>query len=212
MSRTLILLAGYPATGKSTLCKKLQGIYENAAVIAPDDIKEEYWDKIGFNNAQEKATLEIAVWKTYYDRLIRYMENEQLIITDYPFSNKQKPTLKMLCELYEYQCITVRFVGNLQEIYKRSLARDLDQKRHLGHLMNHYHKGDYLENRLKADVLVSYDLLRYRCSSKGYGVFCLGTLLEVDATYVEKINYEEMIIALNNFVLQQNKNQRSWFA
>lgn len=211
MSKTLILLAGYPATGKSTLCKKLQKIYENAAVIAPDDIKEEYWDRIGFNNAQEKATLEIAVWKTYYDRLIRYMESEQLIITDYPFSNKQKPTLKLLCKLYEYQCITVRFVGDLKEIYKRSLARDLDQKRHLGHLMNHYHKGDYLENRLNADVLVSYDLLRYRCRSKGYGAFCLGTLLEVDATYVEKIDFEEIIIALNNFISQQNKNQRSWF-
>lgn len=211
MSRTLILLAGYPATGKSTLCKKLQKKYENAAVIAPDDIKEEYWDRIGFNNAQEKATLEIAVWKTYYDRLIRYMESEQLIITDYPFSNKQKPTLKLLCELYEYQCITVRFVGDLKEIYKRSLARDLDQKRHLGHLMNHYHQGDYLENRLNADVLVSYDLLRYRCRSKGYGAFCLGTLLEVDATYVEKIDFEEIIIALNNFISQQNKNQRSWF-
>lgn len=188
MGKALILLAGYPATGKSTFCKELLGRHPELPVIAPDDIKEQVWDEFGFDTAEEKVALEKLVWERYYKRLEECMLQGGAIISDYPFSDKQKPTLAKLVNRYGYHAITVRFVGDLGEIYQRSLKRDLSQGRHLGHLMNHYHKGDYLADRTKADALVTRELLERRCVENGYGSFVLGDLVEVDATNIASVD------------------------
>lgn len=210
MSRILVLLAGYPACGKSTFSKQFISHYPDAFLIAPDDIKEEYWDMVGFNNAEEKATLEHSIWKTYYARMSKLMEKEVMILTDYPFSNKQKPMLTTLTELYEYRCITVRFIGDLQLIYKRSWERDQAQTRHLGHLMNHYHKGDVLLDRSKIDVPVTLDLLTKRCVSKGYGDFVMGDLVEVDASHIEKISFENLLNEVSDHIDSHVDVPRTW--
>lgn len=210
MARVLILLAGYPACGKSTFSKHFINRYPDAVLIAPDDIKEEYWDMVGFDSAEEKATLELSVWKTYYARMAKLMEQEAMILTDYPFSNKQKPMLKTLTELYEYTCITIRFIGDLQAIFKRSWERDQAQTRHLGHLMNHYHKGDILLDRSKIDVPVTLDLLTERCISKGYGTFVMGDLIEVDATHIENISYEDLLSEVATHINACVDNPRTW--
>ena len=54
--------------------------------------------------------------------------------------------------------------------------------------MNHYHKGDYLAERTKADALVTRELLERRCVEKGYGSFVLGDLVEVDATDIASVD------------------------
>ena len=54
--------------------------------------------------------------------------------------------------------------------------------------MNHYHKGDYLADRTKADALVTRELLEHRCVEKGYGSFVLGDLVEVDATDIASVD------------------------
>lgn len=188
MGKILILLAGYPATGKSTFCRELLKRHPELPVIAPDDIKEQVWDEFGFDSAEEKAKLEKIVWERYYKELEARMSQGVALVSDYPFSDKQKPTLVKLVAKYGYHVITVRFVGDLDEIYKRSLKRDLSQERHLGHLMNHYHKGDYLAERTKADALVTRELLERRCVKKGYGSFVLGDLVEVDATDIASVD------------------------
>ena len=167
MDKVLILLAGYPATGKSTFCKRLLARHPGIPIIAPDNIKEEVWDEVGFDTEEEKASLESEVWKRYYSSVEECMEYGSAIITDYPFSEKQRPTLSKLIDRYGYRAITVRFIGDLTAIYRRSRARDLSQSRHLGHIMSHYHKGDYLRDRSKADALVSLDILKDRCIGKG---------------------------------------------
>ncbi|MEE8724127.1 MAG: AAA family ATPase [Atopobiaceae bacterium] len=188
MRKVLILLAGYPATGKSTFCKELLRRHPKLPVITPDDIKEQVWDEFGFDSAEEKAELEKVVWKRYYKKLEECMSRGEAFVSDYPFSDKQKPMLVKLVSRYDYHTITVRFVGDLAEIYKRSLKRDLSQERHLGHLMNHYHKGDYLADRTKADALVTRELLERRCVEKGYGSFVLGDLVEVDVTDIASVD------------------------
>ena len=200
MRGVLILLAGYPATGKSTFCSYLLERHPGIPVIEPDDIKEEVWDEVGYDNAEEKARLELRVWDTYYRRLADFMEMGSAVITDYPFSGKQRPTLSKLLTRYGYRAITVRFVGDLDVIYARSLARDLSQERHLGHLMNHYRKGDYLEDRSKADALVTRELLEERCVGKGYGGFVLGSLIEVDATDIASIDKEGIVDRIEELV------------
>lgn len=200
MDKVLILLAGYPATGKSTFCKRLLARHPGIPIIAPDNIKEEVWDEVGFDTEEEKASLESEVWKRYYSSVEECMEYGSAIITDYPFSEKQRPTLSKLIDRYGYRAITVRFIGDLTAIYRRSRARDLSQSRHLGHIMSHYHKGDYLRDRSKADALVSLDILKDRCIGKGYGLFQLGDLIEVDATNLSRIDNDVIIDRVDSFI------------
>lgn len=200
MDKVLILLAGYPATGKSTFCKRLLARHPGIPIIAPDNIKEEVWDEVGFDTEEEKASLESEVWKRYYSSVEECMEYGSAIITDYPFSEKQRPTLSKLIDRYGYRAITVRFIGDLTAIYRRSRARDLSQSRHLGHIMSHYHKGDYLGDRSKADALVSLDILKDRCIGKGYGLFQLGDLIEVDATNLSRIDNDVIIDRVDSFI------------
>lgn len=200
MRKVLILLAGYPATGKSTFCRSLLGRYPDIPVVVPDDIKETLWDEVGFDSAQEKEELDRQMWVCYYARIESLMGSGTPIITDYPFSDKQKPTLTELVRKHGYHPVTVRFVGDLDEIYRRSLARDLSQERHLGHLMSHYHRGDYLADRTKADSLVTRELLEERCVGKGYGKFHMGELIEVNATGEKPVNYAEIVDELERVV------------
>lgn len=203
MKNILVILAGYPATGKSTFCKGLLKLYPNAPIISPDDIKEEIWDEVGFKNAAEKADLEVTrIWPLYYKRLEKQMAAGGLVITDYPFSDKQKSFLLYECEKNNYSALTIRFVGNLQRIYQRSLSRDLSPSRHLGHLVSCYKKGDVLKNRMQADQLVTFDILKNRCISKGYGEFQLGDLIEVDATDIATVNFEGLVKQVNKYIVK----------
>ena len=60
MKQTLILLAGYPGTGKSYLAELLMKQFTGFEILSPDEIKEEFWDAYGFRNEQEKE----AGWNT----------------------------------------------------------------------------------------------------------------------------------------------------
>lgn len=206
MKKSLILLAGYPATGKTYLANKIIERHPACfAYITPDDMKEQVWDEVGFNDADDKAAVELLIWKRFYSGLAIYMEDERPIISDYPFSDKQKASLIELSERYGYNVLTVRLVGDPEVIYKRSLSRDLDPSRHLGHLVTRYHRGDVLEDRSKADGLVTMDILIDRCKHKGYDKFQLGELIEVDATDVKKIDYPALLDKIDAFLAKDGE-------
>lgn len=194
MKKTLILLAGYPATGKSDLTDRITSRHPNAfSVITPDEVKEAVWDEVGFDDAEDKARVELDIWRRYYAALEEFLAAGDQVISDYPFSAKQKDTLEDLTTRYGYQIITVRMTGDPRVIYARSLKRDLSQRRHLGHLVSRYHKGDVLEDRMQADALVTLDVFLDRCAHKGYQTFSMGHLIEVDATDVGAISYSTLL-------------------
>lgn len=189
MKNTMILLAGYPATGKSYLCSIIQKRYPQFELVSQDDLKEKLWDEYGFDNLEEKSALEMRSWNLFYDILDRKMENNKMLISDYPFSDKQKHRLGALALKNKYQIITIRLVGDIDTLYQRSRKRDLNPDRHLGHLVSRYHKGDQLENRGGADCIVTYDIFNERCKKRGYDRFELGHLIQIDVTDYEIIDY-----------------------
>ena len=74
MKKTLILIAGPPATGKTYLVNLITEIqpklYQNYYLM---NLKEDIADSKGFNNLVEKASLENIVWKAYYQAIDAYM-------------------------------------------------------------------------------------------------------------------------------------------
>lgn len=193
MKKTIVLLAGYPATGKSYLCRQILQKLPDFVVVSQDEMKEELFDRFGFDNMEEKIQIENRSWELYYETMEHHLKVGNSVISDYPFSEKQKGRIAALADAHGYQVVTYRLIGDLDVLYERSRKRDLDPGRHLSHLVSCYHKGDVLEDRTKADCLVTYDVFMDRCRNRGYGTFCLGHLIEVDVTDYKKINYEKII-------------------
>lgn len=198
MKKCLILLAGYPATGKSHMCGMILEKYPQIVTVNQDELKEQKWDEFGFNNLEEKTKTEMMAWKEYYAVLEANMSNGKSIISDYPFSDKQKGRLEELSGKYRYEVVTIRLLGDVDKLYERSRRRDLQQTRHLGHLVTCYHKGDVMEDRTTADALVTYEIFKDRCLHKGYDKFQLGHLIEVDATDFTKIDYDGILAEIGN--------------
>lgn len=200
MKKTLILLAGYPGTGKTYMCNKILEQEKDFQVISQDDMKERLWDEYGFDNIEEKTALENKSWELYYKRIEETMKNGERLISDYPFSEKQRGRLEKLCEEYGYQSVTIRLVGDLEVLFERSKQRDLDTSRHLGHVVSCYHKGDVLSDRTRGDCFVDYDIFMERCRNRGYGEFRVGKLIEVDVTDYSKIDYKKILGQLKKWL------------
>ena len=205
--KTLILVAGYPGTGKTYICNKILNKYNYFTIISQDEIKESIFDKYGYNNIEEKNILTNYSREVYYKYLENIMSKEIDIISDYPFSEKQKYLIEKLSYKYNYNVITIRLIGDLDVLYKRQRIRDLDKSRHLSHIMSKYHKGDVLKDRSKADLLLSYEEFINRCKSRGYDKFYIGNLLEVDVTNYELINYEEISNFIESNIKKANKSK-----
>lgn len=194
MKRTLILLAGPPATGKSYLISKMREVIPDFFLITPDEIKEMYADKFGFNNLKEKSELEKKVWKFYYSIIEQYMDaGKKVIVTEYPFSDKQKNKLKDLSEKYSYKVVTVRLIARFDTLWERRQARDIEVNRHLSHLMTHYKGNDELLDRTKADNHIQKAEFAAIIADRRYNEFCLGKLYEVDVTDFSKVNYNDLL-------------------
>lgn len=194
MKKYLILLAGPPATGKSYLSRLICQALPETYTVSPDELKENLADNIGYNSLQEKVELEKVVWDYYYQALELYMKiGKQFILTEYPFSYKQKPILEKLSTKYKYDIITIRLVCDFETLWNRRIQRDLSEDRHLSYILSHYHYGDTLEDRTAADQLITKEEFAEIIQARNYKHFEMGKLYEVDVTDYSKVDYEPII-------------------
>ena len=194
MKKYLILLAGPPATGKSYLSRLICQALPETYTVSPDELKENLADNIGYNSLQEKVELEKVVWDYYYQALELYMKiGKQFILTEYPFSYKQKPILEKLTTEYKYDIITIRLVCDFETLWNRRIQRDLSEDRHLSYILSHYHYGDTLEDRTAADQLITKEEFAEIIQARNYNHFEMGKLYEVDVTDYSKVDYEPII-------------------
>ena len=200
MKQTLILLAGYPGTGKSYLAELLMKQFTGFEILSPDEIKEEFWDAYGFRNEQEKEELIQKSWVEYYHRMEWKFTRGISLLSDYPFSHKQHDQLQEVCDKHHVQIITIRMIADLDVLFERQKKRDLDASRHLGHILKEYHKGIQLTSHEEADNLLDYDEFIQRGTCRGDGTFALGTTLQLDVTDFATAPYDELMIRINELL------------
>ncbi|MGM0218444.1 AAA family ATPase [Enterococcus sp. AZ126] len=199
MKKFLILLAGSPATGKTYLIQKIREQIPTLFLVTPDEGKELFADSVGFDTLVEKEQLEKKVWQFYYGVLTLYMDaGKQVIISEYPFSDKQKNKLAQLADTYKYEIITIRLVADFEVLWERRKVRDIEPDRHLSHIMTHYHFSDRLDDRSKADDLITKDTFKKIIQTRKYDQFELGEIHEFDVTDFEKVEYSGLIQYLKN--------------
>lgn len=201
MKKYLILLAGSPATGKSYLISQLMARLTSTVLITPDDIKETLADNVGFDNLTQKAELEVDVWQFYFQLLDSYMRmGKRYVLSEYPFSDKQKMKLKMFAATYQYDVVTIRLDADFETLWQRRQKRDVQLDRHLSHIMSHYHFGDELTDRSQADNHITREAFLDIVTKRAYNQFQLGKLFELDVTDFSKVDYPAFINELVEYL------------
>ncbi|MDC7954130.1 AAA family ATPase [Liquorilactobacillus mali] len=198
--KTLILLAGAPGTGKSYTGRIIMRAFPFLIYTPLDMFKEHIYDEIGFDNLEQKKVLDEEARERFYRAVGLMMSYEKQILCDYPFSYKQKPYLKSIAYKNDYQVITVRLEAPVDILYWRQRNRDQEEPRHLGHLMNHYHRDDVLESNTKFDGMPSIETFERRMKDRGYANFSLGKLLRVNVSNYSQIDYSRLVNTLEKII------------
>ena len=130
-----ILVAGPPASGKTTLAGELSALL-GLPVFAKDRIKERLFDTLGFTSRVEKVRLGEAAAAILRDSAEALMTQGLPFILEDNFEDATRPALMALLERTGYTGLTVLLTGDHQALYRRFAARDMSPERHRGHVVN----------------------------------------------------------------------------
>ncbi len=186
----IIIIAGMPASGKSTVAEKISQAFEYP-ILEKDAIKEELFDVIGFTNYAEKRRHDDAATAVLLRCTDALLKGKSSFICVNNFRPEAQSQLQDILDKNSCKCVTVFFGGDADEFYKRYVERDKKHLRHLGHvLQEHYppREGDSLD----------YTMTRQEFTEKfeqlGMADFRInGPRIEVDATRPEQIDVEQLI-------------------
>ena len=193
MAANLILMAGLPASGKSTFASyaaKELGL----PVIEKDRIKEYLFDTVGFRTYEEKTKLDIAASDIMMYTAACILERGGSVILDNNFEDRNLPHLRELVASNPCNVVTVRFAGDIRAIYGRFLARDRDPERHPGHVITTCWPQDG-KNTIDYPV-ITLEEFEAKFRRRGTFGFGMGTVIEVDATDPAALSYPDILSQL----------------
>lgn len=184
MKKMLIILAGAPAVGKSYFSHLVLEKFGNVPLLSPDTAQEMYADRFGYKNSVEKREIYNRAFELFYDMLAYNMhEGQNLILIDYPFSEKQRGRISEINDFYGYNILTVRFSADFDVLYERRKIRDISLERHPVYLTESYQFGEKISKEKREELLISKEDFRKKIEDSAYDKFVLGETVEVDTTH-----------------------------
>ena len=194
-----ILVAGMPASGKSTIAVRISESL-GIPMLSKDSIKEVLFDDLGFHSRAEKVQLGTAAMHILYYAAAQLMKVGKPFILENNFEDASIPGIMALLETHHYTAVTVRLTGDPEVIYRRFAARDLSDTRHRGHVVNDCYPeppGAPLENPTRK----SYEQFLDDIAARGYTRFqANGPMLEVDVTDLSELDFPRLMGSLTGFV------------
>lgn len=181
----LIILAGPPASGKSTVAELIIKSNPEAAYLALDNLKEFMYDELSFHNLEQKNEI-ISFSKEVYFKMIELsVNNNSLTIVDYPFGNQQQSFFDELEKKEICKILTIMHKGDLNTFYERRLSRN--ERRHPGHLLESYNKiHDYkVDNTLE----LTFEEYKLKSDSENYQTFSSGELITINTNDLLDYDY-----------------------
>ncbi len=186
----VIILAGMPATGKSTLAAKLQKKF-GYPILEKDYIKEGLFDTLGFSCYAEKRALDVASNEVLLRWMGAMIKAGQSMIIDNNFDADSAKKLGQLLADNHCKVVTVFMNGDPQVLYERYVQRDSQGLRHLGHAMQTHYPPLEGEDTTFHMTREGFDqrFLRLGMDKLSWG----GKQILVDATVLENVDADALI-------------------
>lgn len=198
----LIILAGMPATGKSTVAASLSKAF-GYPILEKDNIKEGLFDTLGFENYPRKRALDHAANEVLLRVLEAMLKAGTSLIVDNNFDTASAEKLCALLETYNPNCATIFLKGDPQVLYQRYAERDNLHKRHLGHvLQDHYppREGDSLYYTMTPE---EFDEKFFK---RGMAQFrCPGERIDVDMSDFSKVSLDDLCAQVKELLARAGK-------
>ena len=131
--RVLIVVAGPPCTGKTTLAEKIARKF-NLLLLYKDGIKETLMDSLGAENREESRKIGIATYKVLYHLFEVVMRTgNSLVIESNFYAEYDSDKLNLLIRKYEYTAIQIQCRTESKVLFERYMKRAHSSDRHSGH-------------------------------------------------------------------------------
>lgn len=179
----LILISGYPATGKSTFAKRLSE-HLGIPCFKKDTIKEALADGLGEDSKEVFAKGSAAAFSLICHIAECFLQIGKPCILESNFRISEGEELKTLIK--NNDCLTFVFTGNPDTIYERCAARDNSGERHWVHMAA---GRDYFKNAF-VDGCVKHRI----------GQIEIGEVIKVDATDFEKVDFDKLLTIADKFM------------
>lgn len=180
-----ILIAGLPASGKSTFAAMLSREL-GVPCLSKDAIKESLFDTLGFTSRAEKVRLGEAAYRIQLDLAESMLRAGQTVILENNFEDTSRaPLLEMLARTGA-RPVTVLLDGDIAAIHARFAAREISPERHRGHVVN----TCYPETEPVPVVPLSLEVFAAGMEARGYRRFNVGgPRLVVDTTVIGSVDW-----------------------
>lgn len=132
MSAKLIIIAGMPATGKSTIARKISQAL-SMPILEKDEIKEQLFDTVGYADLPAKRALDrgSAAVLLYVARVTLQSGSSLIMVNN--FDADMRDDVQAMLDACDCRAVTVFLNGDPDVLYERYVARDGRRERHLGH-------------------------------------------------------------------------------
>ena len=128
----LIIVNGHPASGKTTLAKKLARDLQ-FPVFHRDEFKENLFDQIGWEDNALKQKLAITSYKLLYKILEQFAVSNQSLIIESNFTDKlDSPLFQKILSKSNFRVVQIHCSAKPKTLFERFQART-KKDRHAGH-------------------------------------------------------------------------------
>ena len=134
----LIFVIGLPASGKTTLAKRLKEDF-GIPVLEKDEYKETLFDTVGFQDYPEKRRLDEAANAVLLKSAGAMLDSGVDLIVVNNFRKEMEGMVRDFLKRHPCRPATLFLEGDADEFYRRYARRDKLKERHLAHaLQDHY--------------------------------------------------------------------------
>lgn len=186
-----ILVAGVPASGKSTMAAYLAERL-GVPVISKDGIKETLYDTIGFGSRAEKVRLGEAAMEIMYGFAAQCLTHGLPVILENNFEYASRGGLQALLDRCACPVLTVMMTGDWEAVYARFARRNQSPQRHRGHVVN----DRYPEEPGRVGVAPTMPMEAFVHGFRARGMDrppVRGACIHVDATDLSRVDREEVL-------------------